>query len=177
MTGADEPLAAWSVAVMDIPATGLARTKSATAQECQVIADALAILACESVSFDYVIMPTSDGSYRLKGDLTARVVQQCVVTLEPIVETINDRVLTDFRPADDLPDKEGGVVDMEEDYDEEPIIDQSLAIGRIAYEHLASALNPYPRKDGATLDWKPTAETSSAKDNPFAVLAKLKDKR
>jgi uncharacterized metal-binding protein YceD (DUF177 family) len=177
MTGADEPLAAWSVAVTDIPAAGLERSKSATTQECQVIADTLAIPACESVSFNYAIMPMGDGSYRLKGDLTARVVQQCVVSLEPVVETIEDRVLTDFRPAGDLPDDEGGVVDMEEDYDEEPIIDQSLDIGRIAYEHLASALNPYPRKDGATLDWKPAAETSSASDNPFAVLAKLKDKR
>ena len=50
-----------------------------------------------------------------------------------------------------------------------------LDAGRTVYEHLATALDPYPRKAGAELppevaETEPRAES----DNPFAVLARMK---
>lgn len=177
MKNSSEPLDAWNLATTEIPAAGLERTVSADETARLDLAKALELVALETLTFQFGMKPMGDGRFRLKGTLTARVVQSCVVTLEPVANTISDRVMTEFMPAENMPDEIGGVVDLDDAYDEEPIIDQRLDVGRIVYEHLASALDPYPRKDGANLDWTPKDDVGQEKPNPFAVLAKLKDKK
>ena len=172
-----EPLAAWAIATTDIPAAGLQAIKAANREERAAVAVVLGIPACEAMSFDFSLKPLADGRYRLKGTVAARLVQTCGVTLEPMTETLSERVSLELRPADDMPDAKDGAVHVDAENDPEPIIDGRIDLGRIAYEHVASGMNPYPRKEGAALDWKGQAAAALEKENPFAVLAKLKDKK
>jgi len=61
----------------------------------------------------------------------------------------------------------------------EPIVAGQIAVGRVVFESLAAALEPYPRKPGAVLDWQaplPADAAATTATSPFAVLANLKTK-
>ena len=176
MSTSGEPLDAWSIEITQVPSAGLQATKAANREERAAMTTALAIPSCDALSFDYTLKPLGNGRYRLKGQIAARVVQTCGITLEPVTETMSERVSVEYRPAEDMPDASDGAVHVDAEVEPEPIIDGRIDVGRIVYEHVASGLNPFPRKDGATFDWQ-DRKGAPVKENPFAVLAKLKNKQ
>lgn len=119
------------------------------------------------------IDPSGKDEVRLSATFVADVVQTCVVTLEPVATRIADtldrtyalhprgepRREVDLAPeAEDPPDlAEGGVVD----------------VGAAVVEAVALAIDPYPRKPGAVLEYRPDEQPDPG---PFAALAKLKDR-
>ena len=172
----DTPLK-WDHAVTDIPAHGLSIERKASAGELAELTHALDIVACERLSLSYRIVAIAGGGYRLSGSLNAHVVQACVVTLEPVAEDLDESFAVEYWPPgahDNSPSDEiEALTAAEIELLENGIIDA----GRIVYEQLAAALNPYPRKPDA--EFVPPADAQAnddAKTNPFAVLAKLKPK-
>ena len=71
------------------------------------------------------------------------------------------------------------VADMEPDFDAlggddpEPIEHGLIKVGRLLCEIVASAVDPFPRADDATLD-QHEAGAAEAATHPFAALARLK---
>jgi uncharacterized metal-binding protein YceD (DUF177 family) len=170
---------AWDHAVHDIPESGLSLQREATPDELARIARALDLIACTSLKADYVIAPTAGGHYRLSGRLCAEVSQACVVTLEPVESTIEETFEAVFWPQEDMPAPESGELALDDEPEREPIVAGQIAVGRVVFESLAAAIDPFPRKPGAVLDWQsPTpADTTGGKpESPFAVLANLKTK-
>lgn len=121
----------------------------------------------------------------VRGTLKAQVVQNCVVTLEPLTEHYEESFVRRFVPATRLPKTAPG----EEVFipllpDEEDLPDalegDELDLGEIVAEELALVLNPYPRRQGATFELPQGLEGVElgevVKPNPFAVLSKLKEK-
>ncbi|WP_439597604.1 YceD family protein [Falsiroseomonas sp.] len=125
------------------------------------------------------LAPETGGTTRLTGRLQADVVQECVVTLEPVAQQVDVpldlRLLPEGTPAtDDDPESPdeietwGGVVDL----------------GEVVAEQLALALDPYPRApdaaippelNGGALEPEPDMDdTPPERPNPFAALARLK---
>ena len=51
-----------------------------------------------------------------------------------------------------------------------------MNVGRVVFETLASAIDLYPRKDGAAFDWRAPEPDKAGVVSPFAALAKLKNK-
>ena len=114
----------------------------------------------------------------LSGRLKAAATQTCVVTLEPIEAAIDVAVELEFWPA-------SLVEDLEEKAEEpahtgslewpEAIIDGSIDLGPVIYDSLATALDPYPKKEGASFEWSQPDPASEGRDaGPFAALARLK---
>ena len=172
VAAATQPLD-WGHDVSDISAGGLEVKRQATATERATLAAALDILGCEALQVSYRLTRAPAEGYRLKGKLAADASQACVVTLAPVLETVTATFDVDFRPEDEVRAMDGGAVDLDEDVEVEPIEGTWLAVGRIVFEELAAGLNPYPRRPGA--EFAPAADaTVPAKENPFAVLAKLK---
>lgn len=180
------PLAAWAHTPESIPQGGLKTNRAATAEERVAIAAALDLVALERLVFDYAIKNTGSGVYRATGSLTVDVVQSCVVTLDPVPARIEETVNVEFRPEDpprppragkskddSADDGEPLDVDFASDVDIEPIENGRMDVGRIVFESLAAALDPYPRKGDAAFDWTDSA-ASAPENNPFAALAKLK---
>ncbi len=163
---------AWDMQIVDVPANGSEIRKTASPAECEALAAALGILACESCVASYRVRRLAGDCYSVRGTLNAEVIQACVITLAPVHDAVTATFTVEFRPAEEAA-AAGGVVDLDDDTDIEPIDEHRLAIGRIIFEELAAALNPYPRRPGA--EYTPPAEdASTAKVSPFAVLAKLK---
>jgi uncharacterized metal-binding protein YceD (DUF177 family) len=170
---------AWDHAVHDIPDSGLSAQHAATPDELEKIAQALDLMACRSLTTEYAVAPTVGGHYRLSGRLHAEVSQACVVTLEPIDSTIEEVFEAVFWPQEHMPAPESGELVVDDEPEREPIVAGQIAVGRVVFESLAAAINPFPRKPDAVLDWQSPTTTNAPggkPENPFAVLANLKSK-
>jgi len=167
----------WDHAVADIPAAGLSVQRTAEPGECERIARALDLLAC-TLTVDYAIVPSGSGRYHLTATLAARVEQACGVTLEPVASAIEERLDLYFWPAEAIPAPTSGELDLDGEEDPEPIVEDRIDVGRVAFECLAAAIDPFPRKPEATLERSSTGgeEALGKADSPFAVLANLRPK-
>jgi uncharacterized metal-binding protein YceD (DUF177 family) len=177
MTNSDDdaPLG-WTVRVEDVPARGLVWSAIATPDERHRVAKALDIKSLAALSAEGRIEAIAGGCYRVKATLKAELVQACVITLEPVPGRIDEPLRVEFRPGDMVEDELSTTPDIDAEFDVEAIVNGHLETGRVVYEQLASSLNPYPRAPGAGLPDVLTAGAEIKPINPFAVLAKLKDK-
>lgn len=175
-------LGPWSVpvAVADVPPeTGAHFALTADEQARAAIARIAGIreLSQLDATFD-VTRQGADGLHVL-GEVFATVGQNCVVTLEPLANEIEEKVDILFSPP--LPG-----VELEEDEDDEsgkrsggskrnldgpePLLDGAIDLGALAIEFLLLGIDPYPRKPGAKFDPPRDLEPDPG---PFAALAGL----
>ena len=147
-------------------------------------AELAALLGLEnlgSLSFDYRLDPAADDRYRLTGKLDARLTQLCVITLDPVAEHVEEQIAVECWPEEQI---EAGDEEAEADVDigelpddpPVPIIGGKIDLGAFAAEILASAINPYPRREDAEFKWDDPKAAASA-SGPFAGLMKWKTKR
>jgi hypothetical protein len=166
----------WSHRTTAISETGLHQSAVATETERSAIAKELGLTFCEAIVADYSLRPAGAGRYRFTGTLHAQVTQACVATLEPVPQTIEEAFEVEFWPAGSLPDMGDVEIEVLSVPDVEPIEHGTIEVGLVLFEILAAALDPYPRKSGATLEWQ---DSESAEDGggagPFGALKKLKD--
>jgi uncharacterized protein DUF177 involved in 23S rRNA accumulation len=168
---------AWEYATQSIPERGLSDERKASPEELAAIARALDLLACRSLSAAFTIMPTVGGRYHLTGTVRADVTQACVVTLDPVDSAIEEAFDVTFWPERDMPAPSGGALDIDEEADPEPIVAGQIAVGRVVFEHLAAAIDPFPRMPDAALERDTATGAAGApgtSDSPFAVLANIK---
>lgn len=136
----------------------------------KALASELGLLELPNLHFSGRITPSGADAWKLSGKLTARVVQACVVTLEPVPSAISQEVERYYSPHVIQPEDEE--VEIPED-DTEPL-GQYIDAAAVMAEELALALPLYPRAPDAEL---PVAtDASDDEDNtrrPFAGLADL----
>lgn len=157
---------------------GAEKTIEIDEDERKTIVDLLDLVELDNFRFDYRVRHGSGKRVHITGRLQADVVQTCVVSLEPVPAKIDVPVEAEFWPpnkiaalqerADDP--AQAGEIDWPE-----PIEGDTIDLGPLVYETLATSLDPYPKKTGAEFEWKDTRQTAEApKNNPFAVLKDLK---
>lgn len=164
---------------VDIPPKGVEGRLVASPEQCTAIADALGLVSLDGLTFDYRLWRSGKDRFKLDGTLRASLVQTCVVSLEPIESEIMEEVNLDFWPADEVATLETPEHASEFEIDlegPEPIEGDTIDIGQLTYETLASSIDPYPRKPGVEFDEKagPGEGDENAGDSPFAVLRSLK---
>jgi hypothetical protein len=114
----------------------------------------------------------ADGLH-VAGLVSATVGQDCVVTLEPLTNEVEEKVDLNFVPRGAALREEG---DSESEPrepkwdDPEPLVGGVVDLAALAAEFLILGLDPYPRKPGAVFD--PPAP-AGPDEGPFAALAKL----
>ena len=151
----------------------------ATPAELAAMAKLLELKGLERLSFAYRLNHSAGDRLRLTGRLTAKATQTCVVTLEPVEATIDVPVEAQFCPAELIDqlersaDEPGGPGQLDWP---EPIVDAKMDLGPFIYETLATSLDPYPRKQGASFDWSQgePEQGGTSRSGPFAALAGLK---
>lgn len=164
---------AWSapVTVAAVPETGRRLDLVADGAARGAIAKAAGLAALPRLEAGFDLTRQGADGLRAVGRVSATVVQNCVVTLEPIESQINEAVDLVFLPDVAPP---AGAVDLEAlEADEPPeaIRDGVIDLGAVATEFLLLGLDPYPRKPGAVFDAPPAGDPVS---HPFAALAALK---
>src|SRR5262245_65755319 len=132
---------AWEHAVHDIPEAGLKVERSASPEELDAVARTLELLGCRSLAVRYTLTPHERGHVHLAGTLQAQVEQSCVVTLEPLLNDVSADFKVDYWPETELPEPSGGVVDIDDESDLEPIVAGRVEVGRVVFQALASAID------------------------------------
>jgi uncharacterized metal-binding protein YceD (DUF177 family) len=142
---------------------GLEQTVAATTEECAALAARLGVAAVRSLVCRFRLRREPEGRFPAAASLTAVLVRDCVVTLEPFEAAVAETFSVVFVPAG----SEDDGTDPESD-DEIPYAGGAIDLGEAAAEQLALTLDPYPRKPGAAL---PEAEAEPPL-SPFAALAR-----
>jgi uncharacterized metal-binding protein YceD (DUF177 family) len=152
----------------------------ASAAERQRLAEIFRVEDIASLTFDYAIDALPSQRFRLTGEVQGELTQLCSVTLEPIAEHIREDVSLEYWPEHLLARAEASAVETEESIEHdppEPLVGGKIDLGHLAAEIFAAAINPYPRKEGVSFDWKDEKAAAQAEAiRPFAALAKLKNK-
>ncbi len=152
---------------------------AASDAELDAITKMLDLVAFERLTFAYRFDHRGGGRLRLTGTLRGVATQTCVISLDPVEAALEVPVEQEFWPATLIAQLEqntaesdgAGLLDWPE-----PIIDATIDLGPVIYESLATALDPYPRREGASFGWPqdPEDEVKSTRSGPFAALAALK---
>ncbi len=167
----------WTHPLAEIGPRGVERERGASAEERARLAAALAIPEIARLTARYAIRPGAGGRYRLSGSIGAEAIQECVVTLAPVPGKIEEKFEAEFWPKAALPEPSREDVEVLSGAEIEPLDGDAIDVGRIVYETLAAALDPYPRAPDAAFDWRDPAEgETSAPASPFAALEALKPK-
>jgi hypothetical protein len=123
------------------------------------------------------VRPWLDGC-EVRGRFEGEVIQVCGLSLEafsqPISGDIDLRLVPEGSP--NLPAEAGdGEVEISlESPDPPDVLDgDAVDVEAILEEHLALAIDPFPRRPDAVFDWNSGPDTTS----PFAALNALKDRR
>ena len=136
------------------------------------IATELGIEAVRKLRFAGRLVPEGRQDWRLEATLGATVVQESVVSLEPVTTRIDEPVRRRYLASFEEP--EAGEHEMPEDDDSEAL-PESLDLGAVMLEALALALPPYPRAEheelGEIVVTVPGVEPlTEKKAKPFAAL-------
>ena len=165
---------------------GLALTHEAGKAEREALARRLDLLALEALAAELRFEPAeAEGAIRVSGTIRARLVQSCVVTLEPVPRELNETFSVLYMPQPaDPPEREIEV--PAEGEEGEPLPAVGIDAGEVVAEHLALSLDPYPRHPDAPDG--PLAHTAGdeagiegtggddSAEGPFAALGQLKSK-
>jgi hypothetical protein len=174
--------APWSVPVTvdDIPAeTGKHFELAADADARAAIARIAGVRELLRLDATFDVTRQGAAGLHVVGQVSATVGQNCVVTLEPLANEIDEKIDLLFSPPvpevepapveDDEPGKRSGRSKRNLD-GPEPLLDGAIDLGALATEFLILGIDPYPRKPGAKFE--PPADLKPD-PGPFAALAGL----
>lgn len=173
-----KPERPWSVPVSlhDIPETGRHYDLIADEATRNSIAEAAGLRALPRFEASFDVTRRGSGGLHLVGRVSATVGQDCVVTLDPIDNEVEEAVDLIFSPAAASPVSEGSrkrVLEVTPDDapEVEPLVNDTIDLGAIASEFLLLGIDPYPRKPEAVFEAPASQEEA---EHPFAALASLR---
>ena len=156
------------VEVSRLPEGGTEMALAATPAECAALARRFSLLALDRLEAVLRLEWVAGRLLRLEATLSAELVQECVVTLEPVQSRIEDRFVLLYGPAAETSD----VMLREDEEVLEPIVDGRIDLGEAVAQQLSLAIDPFPRAPGAGPPPTPGESTAS----PFAALATWRKK-
>jgi uncharacterized metal-binding protein YceD (DUF177 family) len=171
------------VALDDVPVeTGRHFAISADADARAAIAAAARLRALPRLDASFDVTRQGADGLHVVGRISATVGQDCVVTLEPLTNEVEEDIDLVFAPSappvehkpvdDDDSEKSSGRIRHNLD-GPEPLIAGLVDLGALAIEFLILGLDPYPRKPGAVFE---PPQQVKPDPNPFAALAGLATK-
>ncbi|HNQ92100.1 MAG TPA: DUF177 domain-containing protein [Alphaproteobacteria bacterium] len=181
-----------SVRADSVPEGGQWVKLAANENECEAIAKRLGVKSLDRLEAKLHLVPQNSGHIlEVDGHLSADVVQECVVTLQPVESHIEDDFAAwyaDYERAasftkaqheqkarmesEELPI-------MEEKDDPEPMSEGAIDVAELVIQYLSLAINPYPKSDSVKLEGNEKEEATpqgSLRLNPFAALKSWRPK-
>ncbi len=130
-----------------------------------------------SASAQLTVSPQPQGAVKVTGVIRAEICQSCVVTLEPVQETLEETISVNYLPPGAEEPADSSESDLESEEEFEAFDGVCIDLGELTAQQIAAAIDPYPRKDGVTFGNQGQLRDNEPeeRDNPFAVLQKLKD--
>ncbi|MCC6470485.1 MAG: DUF177 domain-containing protein [Alphaproteobacteria bacterium] len=160
----------------------------AGAAEREALARRFGLLALDVLRARCRLRPVAGGMIELTARFDASVVQECVVTLEPVPAQIHgsfdQRYALNPAVLRSVVAEEDEMFDPEADDPPEALAEGAIDLGEAVAQQLAVSLDPYPRAPGAELAVPRAGEDGGQEipgepeppggPNPFAALGKLR---
>lgn len=169
----------WSVPVVvaQIPEAGSHLTFEADGAQRAGLAQLAGLRDVMQVKASFDLTHIAGGTIHATGRVTARIGQSCVVTLEPIENSIDEEIDVMFVPPSHNLAAAGpsAKADDDENLPDPPelIVSGVIDLGKLAMDMLFLGIDPYPRKPG--VQFVPAPVENDPDENPFAALKALKD--
>lgn len=160
------------VNVAEPPAEPVEISASADARE--KLASAYELIAVRALKASVEVTPAPGGGLQVEGRVRADIVQECVVTLVPVEQHVDEAFAVRFvrgRAPEVKPGAEV-VIDAERPDPPEYLDGPTIDVGALAEEYFALGIDPYPRAPGAVLSAE-AVDSEPAETSPFAALADL----
>ena len=167
------PAPPWQVPVVveDVPETGQHFDLTADAGVRAAAAQLAGLRDLPRLQASFDVKRHGAGGLHVTGVVSATVGQNCVVTLEPLTNEIEEAVDLVFEPKEPPAQEEAETEPRDVKWvDPEPLIGGLVDLGALATEFLILGLDPYPRKPDAVFE---PPQSLSPEEGPFAALAKL----
>lgn len=168
--------------VLDVDSIGddpLTIALAAGEEERAALAKLNGLESVEQLEADLTVAREGRSGVQVTGELSARVRQVCVVSLDPFEADISEPIEVHFLPEAELLALEAKrskarEPDVPEEDLPDPIVNGRIDLGAVTAEFLSLALDPYPRKPGVTYVAPETPPGDEAEISPFAALRRLK---
>jgi hypothetical protein len=169
----------WVVEPRDIGPKGTVIERAANAAERAALTEALQLLVCRAAAFSGRVRPRGKERFELTGTITVDADQACVISLEPVPARLAVETKVQFEPAVATAPTERASAAIDVDPLELDIVETldaagRVPLGRVVYEEIAAALDPFPRRPDAAFTWQDPAAPAEPTLSPFAKLAALK---
>ena len=181
MTKPDNDLFSFEVKVSHISVNPVSVRISADAADLKRLALQWGVLEVLSFEAELAVGRWKRDGVKVKGHVGASIVQECVVTLEPVTQQIDEEFETIFLPENSRLAKRvldgDGELFIDPDGPDLPEVfsGDSIDLGALSAEFAALAIDAYPRKQGLEYTDRIESEgTSDKKPSPFAVLQGFK---
>jgi len=161
------------VSVSALPAEGRSFSFSLDETTRRAVAKRFAIPAVKKFEADLTLVPMAGGA-RVTGKIEARLVRECVASLEPLEEALDETVDIVFDRAlnSDIAPEDMDLETLAAEGNREPLTGDEIDIGELSIQQISLAMDPFPRlKNAVSLADKYGADRATS---PFDVLAKLK---
>ena len=172
--GSAKSLWSFPVTVAEIPETGREVHFVADQRTRDAVARLAGVVELPRLEASLELTRQGQAGLRAVGRVVATVVQNCVVTLDPIESEIDEAIDLTFTgepEAGGTRPKAAGHQALDAEDPPEALQDGAVDLAAVAIEFLLLGIDPYPRKEGVTFE-APLASDPSG--HPFAALAALK---
>ena len=170
--------------------TGTALDISPIDSERAALAKRFGFVGLPALSARVTVDRKTGGLIAVEGRLRGRIVQNCILTLDPVTQELDESFRLLFKPdfAEERDPESGEALVSAQPDAPEPLTSRLLDVGEIVAEQLSLAAEPYPRRPGVKLEdvlpqsrgngprgGRPQGK-SEPRRHPFAGLAALRDK-
>ncbi|EJF81243.1 Uncharacterized ACR, COG1399 [Candidatus Bartonella washoeensis] len=172
---------AYPISVRSLPLKGIRVHICADQRECAHLAknhDLVEVKFCEG---EFHVLPWKKRGVRVKGLLRARIIQLCVITLEPLENSLHENIEVVFVPENSnlmkpkISEDTGELfLDAEGLDTPEVFYGDKIDIGAVMEEFFELSIDHYPRKKGINMSMIENLEESEQKLSPFSVLKSWK---
>ena len=141
-----------------LPHKGLPVVIDANAEQRAALAVEHELLSVENYRAELLVAPWKRNGVKVSGRVEADITQACIVTLEPVVAHIDEEVEALFLPEQSKLGREGfeggGEIMLDADGPDAPetFSGDTIDVGALAEQFFGLAIDPYPRKSGASLE-------------------------
>jgi len=171
------PAFSYPVKVGNISANAVTVRLAADDAELKALRDLWDVMEVKSLTSELQIARWKRDGVKIKGRVQAKIVQACVVTLEPVESDIDEPVEAIFVPEGSrlarIAANDSGEMILDPEGPDLPdmFTGDTIDVGLAVTEHAALAIDPYPRKQGASFGERiESSEKDDVRPNPFAAL-------
>ncbi|MBZ9771244.1 YceD family protein [Mesorhizobium sp. CO1-1-8] len=144
--------------VTRLPQKGLPLVIEADAAQRAALAEEHGLISVESYRAELLVASWKRNGVKISGRVEADITQACIVTLEPVEAHIGEPVEALLLPEDSKLGRQGFdgggeiLLDAEGPDSPETFSGDTIDVGALAEQYFGLAIDPYPRKQGASLN-------------------------